>query len=208
MPTTFDIVRILSIGTVGLGFLLAYLAFRLLSKEQAVANPRANILKAINYFMVFSFGLCGIGLSSELYRMYHTPLANLAGWVQVGARFPMQQGEQTPVVGAAEAFLVKVDSKRFKDLYDDALTSTKKVISYPDFEAQCNTADKIFGTMKSRRFDLAFKGIEYVPDTGFSTVYYINFRSSYEKATNVGEMVKLVKTDDGAFKTLGHDRRQ
>ena len=57
--------QILNYGVIGLGFLLAFLAYRLLSKEQQLKEPRKNILKAVNVFMGFSIVLCLIGIGSE-----------------------------------------------------------------------------------------------------------------------------------------------
>lgn len=70
MAEYLDIPRILSIGTIGLGFLLALLAFRLLNREQSETKSRDKMLNAITRFMIFSFSLCVIGLSSEIYRIY------------------------------------------------------------------------------------------------------------------------------------------
>jgi hypothetical protein len=44
---------ILGYGAIGLGFLLAWLAYRLLLQEQRVREPRANILKSIYFFECF-----------------------------------------------------------------------------------------------------------------------------------------------------------
>jgi hypothetical protein len=56
---------ILSYGVVGLGFLLALLAYRLLGREQQKELPNRSILVAIHVFMIFSAVLCVIGLGSE-----------------------------------------------------------------------------------------------------------------------------------------------
>src|SRR5260370_25909522 len=49
-----DAFKILSYGVLGLGFLLALLAYRLLTKEQGREFVRSEILRAIYVFMVFS----------------------------------------------------------------------------------------------------------------------------------------------------------
>jgi hypothetical protein len=56
----FDVSKVLSYGVTGLGFLLAFLAYRLLVK----GNRGASIYS----FMIFSLLLCGVGLASELVR--------------------------------------------------------------------------------------------------------------------------------------------
>ena len=60
--------QILSYGVIGLGFLLAVLAYRLLSNEQRRDRPRSDILRAANIFMAFSVVLCAIGVGSEWLR--------------------------------------------------------------------------------------------------------------------------------------------
>jgi len=62
--------EILSYGVIGLGFLLAVLAYFLLNREQKLDNVRDSMLKAINRFMVFSFSLCTIGIMSEMLKAY------------------------------------------------------------------------------------------------------------------------------------------
>lgn len=67
-----DIVEILQIGVIGLGFLLALLAYHLLTKEQKQKVPRTNILRSIYVFMFFSIALCLIGVFSQA-RTFYTP---------------------------------------------------------------------------------------------------------------------------------------
>ncbi len=56
-----DVVSILQIGVVGLGFLLAYLAYKLLGSEQTRNPPRTPILVGIYVFMFFSVCLVVLG---------------------------------------------------------------------------------------------------------------------------------------------------
>lgn len=60
-----NVVDILQIGVIGLGFLLAVLAYHLLTKEQKQDAPRSDILKSIYVFMSFSVVLCVIGIVSQ-----------------------------------------------------------------------------------------------------------------------------------------------
>jgi len=62
---TFDVVEILGYGVIGFAFLLAFLAYRLLTKEQKRENPRPQVIRTVYSFMVFSVVLCGFGLASE-----------------------------------------------------------------------------------------------------------------------------------------------
>jgi hypothetical protein len=60
-----DVVKVLSYGVIGLGFLLALFSYRLLSKEQKLATPRREMLRAINIFMAFSVSLCLVGILGQ-----------------------------------------------------------------------------------------------------------------------------------------------
>jgi hypothetical protein len=62
-----SVVEILQIGVIGLGFLLAVLAYNLLTKEQKQNTPRSDILKSIYIFMSFSVVLCIIGIVSQIF---------------------------------------------------------------------------------------------------------------------------------------------
>jgi len=68
VPLNIDPTNILSYGVIGLGFLLAFLAYRLSSKEQERVEPRRSILVTIHVFMIFSIILCMIGFGSEYVR--------------------------------------------------------------------------------------------------------------------------------------------
>ena len=67
--TNMDVLKILQIGVIGLGFLLAVLAYHLLTKEQKQDTPRSDILKSIYVFMSFSVVLCVIGIVSQVIDM-------------------------------------------------------------------------------------------------------------------------------------------
>jgi hypothetical protein len=56
-----SITSILGYGAIGLGFLLAYLAYRLLLQEQGTKTPRPEILKAIYLFECFCVVLVVLG---------------------------------------------------------------------------------------------------------------------------------------------------
>ena len=64
--TNLPFVEILQIGAIGLGFLLALLAFLLLGREQKKKEPHPKILRQINIFMGFSVTLCVIGVVPEI----------------------------------------------------------------------------------------------------------------------------------------------
>jgi uncharacterized FlaG/YvyC family protein len=56
---------ILKLGVIGLGFLLALLAYRLLRAEQKRDTSRPAIIRSIYVFMGFSLLLCIVGFFSE-----------------------------------------------------------------------------------------------------------------------------------------------
>jgi hypothetical protein len=65
-----DPAAILRYGVIGLGFLLALLAYRLLVREQHSVSPRPSMLAAINRFTIFAVVLVGLGLASEIGRLF------------------------------------------------------------------------------------------------------------------------------------------
>lgn len=56
-----DVVKILGYGVIGLGFLLAFMAYRLLSAEQRKTEPTERMLKAIREYMFFSIAITILG---------------------------------------------------------------------------------------------------------------------------------------------------
>jgi hypothetical protein len=64
------VVEILGLGVIGLGFYLAYFAYRLLKTEQGRPRSRPTILKAINKYLRFALILCLIAFASEIIRVF------------------------------------------------------------------------------------------------------------------------------------------
>ena len=58
----------LKYGAIGLGAILAVLAYCLLGKEQEVTRPRRQVFIAIYGFMIFSLALVVGGLATELWK--------------------------------------------------------------------------------------------------------------------------------------------
>lgn len=76
MPPAY-VVEILRFGVIGLSFLLAFFAYRLLAAEQARppgAPPRPRIIASIWAFMVFAGLLGGFGLVSEILHAQGRPI--------------------------------------------------------------------------------------------------------------------------------------
>lgn len=61
-----NVLEILRLGAIGLGFLLALMSYRLLAKEQANAEPRRLILSAIKTYMTFALILAALATASEI----------------------------------------------------------------------------------------------------------------------------------------------
>ncbi|MGM8227791.1 DUF4019 domain-containing protein [Cellvibrio sp. ARAG 10.3] len=199
MNESFEIVRILGLGTIGLGFLLAVMAFRLLNAEQNLDNPRENILSATNRFMIFSFSLCILGISSELFRAYHTP----APQPQQGLFAFLSPGEQQGAKKSAETFLENIDSRNFDAAYSESSKKFQQSLSLSEFSMQAESTLNFTGELKARRFHMAQKGTGTTPD-GLSTFYYITFASSYEKIINAIDTVTMIKDDNDDFKVIGY----
>lgn len=66
MNLRVDFLKILGLGVIGLGFLLAVLAYQLLDKYQASAYHNESMLATIRYFMGFCVVLCIIGFSAQI----------------------------------------------------------------------------------------------------------------------------------------------
>ncbi len=120
-----DAYNILSYGVIGLGFLLAFLAYRLLGREQQNAEPRRSILVAIHVFMIFSVVLCIIGFGSEYLRSRPTAetakeLNNLRGQLD-------QQKKESDVL-TAKSIQQELLIQRYQNRQSESLAKNKKII--------------------------------------------------------------------------------
>lgn len=64
-----DVVQILHLSAIDLGFLLALMSYRLLAKEQATKVPRADILNAIKMYMGFAVILVVLATAGEIAKL-------------------------------------------------------------------------------------------------------------------------------------------
>ncbi|ANB22177.1 hypothetical protein A6K25_13375 [Alteromonas stellipolaris] len=64
------VIEILQIGIVGLAFLLAFMAFKLLREQGGRKEPNANILHATSKYMTFSLLLALISVSGQGLNTY------------------------------------------------------------------------------------------------------------------------------------------
>jgi hypothetical protein len=205
MSQNLDVTRILSLGTIGLGFLLAFLAFRLLTQEQSKDRPREGILRATNRFMIFSLALCVIGLSSELYRASRpAPAASQQSTQPQGPGFfTLDSSEQSGAIQAAEAFLQKLDGDDLRGAYNISSPLVQATLTFDNFKSQMSMMRQAVGSFKERRFDTALKGVGPAPNGSPQLFYYLNFRSVYGHSTLSCDTLTLVKDDTGAFKVVG-----
>jgi hypothetical protein len=199
MTANFDVARILSFGTVGLGFLLAFLAYQLLRKEQSVEHPRENILKAINYYMMFSISLCILGLASEVYRDFSHNNASTQTAVQnTNTPLPLDPHDQPVAIEVADNFLSKINTNDIAGAYAMLDSMAKHMVPFSTFSAQCRLIKNAFGAGNGRIFNSAFRGTGATPD-GTTMYYVVNFQTSYEKDPNANEVVSMTKNDAGSF---------
>lgn len=63
---SFNIIEVLRLGAIGLSFVLAFLAYRVLKTEQARTSVRKQLLAAAYVFMAFSLVLCWWTTQKEL----------------------------------------------------------------------------------------------------------------------------------------------
>lgn len=204
IPQSVDVARILGLGTIGLGFLLALLAFRLLQKEQAKDRPRDGLLRATNRFMLFSGVLCLMGLTIEIVRIIR-PAVELPVAQSVGY-WALEPSEQKECIASAEQFLGLIAGKRVKDAYAMFDGRVKTRISLSDFEHQCDLVWQAFGANQGRRFDSGLKGITPFPD-GPIMVYHVNFIAAFEKTSLAAVTVTSVKDGNGVFSPIGFNVR-
>lgn len=124
-----NIPEILKYGVIGLGFLLSFLAYRLLSQEQKIEVPRKPILVSIYVFMTFAITLCMIGFFSK-----GPDTTNEITEEVITAKYEISQNlEEFGVVGM-NAIRKYVDATYSNDFI------VKVVSTYPDeFEFVCTT---------------------------------------------------------------------
>lgn len=80
----FDIPEILKFGIIGLGTIMAVLAFSLLKREQTRSGERPQMIKAIYVFMAFAIILTLIGLFGENDRVINKKMPIIEGkWLYV-----------------------------------------------------------------------------------------------------------------------------
>ncbi len=114
-----NIVSILQSGVTGLGFLLALLAYRLLSKEQSAdkkSDPK--ILQSIRYFMGFSVTLCLIGLVPQILAAESAPGEQVTAPLQAQVdQLHGELGKFQRIVNTLESDLETAESNSAKAVF-------------------------------------------------------------------------------------------
>lgn len=111
--TNVDALEILKLGVIGLGFLLAALAFHLLRIEQGRPEPRPSILSSVKLFMAFSLVLCAIGLVAQLYPDVNTSKQHIA-------RLEQENKNLKDISGRFERTCSYIQTTNWLDRSDDA----------------------------------------------------------------------------------------
>jgi hypothetical protein len=102
MELTELILKILGLGVIGLAFLLAYMAYRLLAAEQRRAPvegepPRSALLANIRLFMAFSLVLCILVIIAQFWRPITLYWEFVGRGDYGGADFTSTQGSDKPL---------------------------------------------------------------------------------------------------------------
>jgi apolipoprotein N-acyltransferase len=123
---SLDAYNILNYGVIGLGFLLAFLAYRLLGREQQNPEPRRSILVAIHVFMIFSVVLCIIGFGSEYLRSLPST-ATLAEIGTLKTQLSQQQGDLENQI--AENRKLNLVLQKYRDSQKEYVKRSRHIVS-------------------------------------------------------------------------------
>ena len=157
-----DPTKILSYGAIGLGFLLAFLSYRLLAKEQDRVEARSAMIRAIYSFMGFSFLLALLGFAGEFLK-------------NVG---PL--GPRKPTVGV-NAYLL--EARPLKTVVGDAAASRSEIENIVANQFATNIQKKCFPVPPDREFHGTVTALVYKGSGGYANNVSIedaNFEKSAE----------------------------
>ncbi|HQU32164.1 MAG: hypothetical protein HRU72_05620 [Planctomycetia bacterium] len=201
-----DAYRILSYGTVGLGFLLALLAFRLLSGEQKQKSPRVAILRATYAFMAFSLILCVIGLASDLIKPTKSITQSITN---PSAPRPIAMISDPAILRevkrASEEFLGYLDKMEVKAAYDITGDEFREFTDLARMKEYVELYRAPMGKLLTPRSINSVWSMEF--PIGNKTVQgvSIEYVSSFEKKQIVRESVWLLPTGVGSYKVFAYN---
>lgn len=111
--------QILSLGIIGLVFLMALFSFYLLIREQKKREPRTKIIKAIYRFMIFSLILCVISVLGKYFESRKPGTGDVSIWTVDGL---IQMDGDIPT----EEIKVEIEPPEFK-VYSNGRFKIKNV---------------------------------------------------------------------------------
>lgn len=198
--------RILSYGTIGLGFLLALLTFRLLSAEQKKESPRRDILQSTYVFMAFSLTLCVIGLASEFLKPANTETKQIA--IPSGPRpiaiitDPVILRE---VKRASEEFLSYLDNMDVKGAYDIAGEEFREFTDLSRMKEYTELFRNPMGKLTTPRSINSVWSMEFPIGNKIIQGVSIEYASRFERRPTVRESVWLLPTGVGTYKVSAYN---
>jgi hypothetical protein len=123
-----NVVDILQAGVIGLGFLLALLAYHLLTKEQKQETPRSGIINSIYVFMFFSVVLCVIGIFSQTYQSKNDQTNNKT----IQQETPLPETPELKTLFSYFVYILGEDDNHLCDIsefnYSEKVIDTDKIL--------------------------------------------------------------------------------
>lgn len=185
------VIELLQVGLSGFAFLLAFLSFKLLHKEQGIANPREQILKAINRYILLSIALAiivgGFRLAELVFTSHYSdPISDILKKKKVVKQLESTSNKATdgylPITKKADKKEVKkiewrniasissiFASFRTEDKDKDGFIMIPKTGSYlPETVLQSNISTDDISEIK-----IDFDGALYSNSDGFNIGYII-----------------------------------
>jgi len=129
---------VLKYGAVGLSFLLAFLSFRMLYKEQEKKTPNKNIIFSIYIFMIFSLTLSFSSFFLDYFKEKNstsvqiTTIQNQTDLVELKSKIKHAKENINNMLDAKSGLLfqlrlIKVNDDKNKDLFDDIVNNIKEI---------------------------------------------------------------------------------
>lgn len=196
-----DAYRILSYGTIGLGFLLALLAFRLLSTEQRKDSPRRSILNSTYVFMAFSLTLCIIGLASELLKPTFIE-RNPSGPRPIA--IITDPAILREVKRASEEFLSHLDNMDVKGAYDSAGEEFREITDLSRMKEHTELFRKPMGKLAAPRTINSVWSMEFPTGNKMTQGVSIEYASNFELKPTLRESIWLLPTGVGTYKIFAY----
>lgn len=128
MFDNMQIVEVLKLGFIGLGFLLALLSFWLLRSEQNKNQPNPNMITPIYVFMGFSLIMAGAAMflqfnnsaseKAAILTPYKLALVSLAGLIESKEIISLRDNPDTAQSDVAKKLSEEIEEYRQKGMLD------------------------------------------------------------------------------------------